>query len=130
MLDLRMYDNVSMIKRLICLCMLFFMKAETKTSVERANLLRSLFRPAAQGVPSHLVPLWLVEEARAQIAVKILSCRRWRHYAKNFPHLLYLHVRLYLIIKMIGIVETSCGRTDMATDAQTQLDMNAEGVIK
>lgn len=74
-------------------------------TLDKAEELLSLFKLQAEGVPRAYQALWLVEEARAQIAIRSLQCRRWNMDIKAFTSLFYLHIRLKLLMKAVRYVE-------------------------
>jgi len=75
--------------------------------LDEAEELLNLFRLQAMDVPRAYRTLWLVEEARAKIAIRSLQCRHWNKDVKAFASLLYLHIRLHLLMRAIRHVESA-----------------------
>lgn len=86
--------------------------------LDEAEELLSLFRLQAEDIPCAYRTLWLIEEARAKIAIRSLQCRHWNMDVKAFASLFYLHIRLKLLMKAVRYVESARHRANLPTVAK------------
>ncbi len=87
-------------------------------SLDEAEELLSLFRLQTEDVPRAYRTLWLIEEARAKIAIRSLQCRHWNMDVKAFVSLFYLHIRLTLLMKAARYVELARDRANLSLVAE------------
>jgi len=98
--------------------------------LDEAEELLNLFRLQTHDIPRVYKTLWLVEEARAKIAVRSLQCRRWNAGVKAFASLFYLHIRLQLLMKAVQHVESArlLANLPPVTNARPIIEANDSGI--